>query len=507
MLFLNDVQLCPEAEQGKERYRFRPQYPSAMALFLLICICAGFITANANDLEAGPFAQEFSLTLNPGHRQEAFGPLFYSEQKESQRQWALPPLISRTEDASLDMEEIDVAYPILTYDRFGAEYRFQWFQLFSFSGGKDQRAVPTDRFTLFPVVFTQRSKDTNLNYTAVLPFYGTLKHRLMRDRVHFILLPCYVQSQKQDVVTDNYLFPVVHVRHGNSLRGWQVWPLVGRETKGITTKTNNIDEVVMVPGHEKDFVLWPIYLREKTGLGGENPRSFQAVLPLYSMERSVQRDSTTVIWPFFTHTDDRAKNYREWDAPWPLVVFARGEGKTANRIWPLFSHVYNTNLQSDFYCWPIYKYNKFTSEAVIRERSRVLFFLYSDVTEKIPGETNAFRRTDLWPLFTARQDRNGNERLQLLSILEPLIPNNKSIERDYSHIWSVWRSERNAKTGVSSQSLLWNLYRSETSPKEKRFSFLFGLVRYASNEEGTRTRLLYLPPIKGKGQARTPKAT
>lgn len=403
------------------------------------------------------------------------------------------------------MEEIDVAYPILTYDRFGSEYRFQWFQLFSFSGGKDQRAVPTDRFTLFPILFTQRSTDTNQNYTALLPIYGTLKHRLMRDRVHFVLLPLYVQSQKQDVITDNFLFPVVHIRHGNALKGWQVWPFIGHETKGLTTKTNNIDQAEMVPGHEKNFVLWPFYLSEKTGIGGENPRKFQSVLPFYSMERSPQRDSTTLIWPLFTRTEDRAKNYREWDAPWPLVVFARGEGKTANRVWPLFSHAHNTNLQSDFYLWPLYKYNKFTSEAVLRERSRVLFFLYSDVTEKAPGSTNALRRTDLWPLFSARQDRNGNERLQLLSILEPLIPNNKSIERDYSPVWSIWRSEKNPKTGTSSQSLLWNLYRTQTTPQGNKFSLLFGLVRYESTGEGTRTRLLYLPPIKGKGPASTPK--
>jgi hypothetical protein len=507
-MFLSNTLHGPlQRAHHQTRFQFRASLPSVVTALLLFVLHAENTPATGGELEAGPFAQEFSLTLDSGHRQEAFGPLFYSEQKESQRQWALPPLVSRTQDTSLDMEEIDVAYPILTYDRFGAEYRFQWFQLLSFSGGKDQRAVPTDRFTLFPILFLQRSTDTNQNYTAVLPIYGTLKHRLMRDRIHFVIFPFYVQTQKQDVVTDNYLYPVVHVRQGNALQGWQVWPFIGHETKGITARTNNIDDVIMVPGHEKNFVLWPIYLSEKTGIGGENPRKFQSVLPLYSMERSPQRDSTTVIWPLFTRTDDRAKNYREWDAPWPLVVFARGGGKTANRVWPLFSHVYNTNLQSDFYLWPLYKYNKFTSEAVVRERSRVFFFLYSDVTEKAPGATNALRRTDLWPLFTARQDREGNERLQLLSILEPLIPNSKSIERDYSPVWSIWRSEKNAKTGTSSQSLLWNLYRSQNTPKGNKFSFLFGLVRYESTGEGTKTRLLYLPPIKGKGPVKTPKKT
>jgi hypothetical protein len=482
------------------RFCFRP----VRAVVLLIGLCAVATTTQGGDLEAGPFVQEFSLTLDSGHRQEAFGRLFYSERKESQNQWAMPPLVSRTWDTSLDMEEYDVAYPIMTYDRFGSEYRFQWFQLFSFSGGKDQRAVPTDRFTLFPVVFTQRSTDTNQNYTAIVPFYGTLKHRMMRDRIHFVMFPGYVQTQKQDVVTDNYLFPVAHVRRGDTLKGWQVWPLVGHETKGITTKTNNIGDVVMVPGHEKDFILWPIYMSQKNGIGGENPRRFQAVLPFYAMERSPQRDSTMVVWPLFTSTDDRAKDYREWDAPWPLVVFARGSGKTANRVWPLFSHVSNTNLQSDFYCWPIYKYNKFSAENVMRERSRVFLFLYSDMTEKAPTTTNALRRTDFWPLFTARRDQDGNESLQMLSILEPLFPNNKSIERNYSPIWSPWRSEKNAKTQTSSQSILWNLYRDQNSPGRHKFSFLFGLFRHESTGDGSKTRLFYLPPIKSKSPAQTP---
>ena len=38
--------------------------------------------------------------------------------------------------------------------------------------------------------------------------------------------------------------------------------------------------------------------------------------------------------------------YREWDAPWPLIVFARGEGKTTTRVWPLYSRAHNATLES-----------------------------------------------------------------------------------------------------------------------------------------------------------------
>ena len=108
------------------------------------------------------------------------------------------------------------------------------------------------------------------------------------------------------------------------------------------------------------------------------------------------------------------------------------------------------------------------------------------------------RRTDFWPLFTSRHDLNGNQRLQILSVLEPLLPNNKSIERNYSPLWSLWRSEKNAQTGATAQSLLWNLYRRETTPETKKCSLLFGLFQYQSDAEVRRWRLFYFPMGKTK---------
>jgi hypothetical protein len=75
------------------------------------------------------------------------------------------------------------------------------------------------------------------------------------------------------------------------------------------------------------------------------------------------------------------------------------------------------------------------------------------------------------------------------------------VERDYSPVWSVWRSEKNAKTGASSQSLLWNLYRHERAPTGKKCSLLFGLFQYQSSAEGKRVRLFYIPVMATKPMA------
>jgi hypothetical protein len=161
-------------------------------------------------------------------------------------------------------------------------------------------------------------------------------------------------------------------------------------------------------------------------------------------------------------------------------------------VWPFYSRSHGQYLEDNWYLWPVYKYNRVNAPPLDRKRTRILFFLYSDIIEKNTETGAALRRTDFLPLFTHRRDFNGNERLQILSILEPIFPTSKSIERDYSPLWALWRSERSPRTGAASQSLLWNLYRREVTPTAKKISLLFGLFQYQSGAEGGRWRVCYI---------------
>jgi hypothetical protein len=465
-------------------------------------ICFGLVllrssAALAQDgFRAGPIFDEFPLTLNSGHRTEALGPFFYHQWKDTETTWAVPPLLSHSADPATESEEFDLLYPLLTYDRFGMEYRWQLIQLFSYSGGQHQNGLPAKRFTIFPLYFQQRSPDPDRNYTALIPLYGHIKDRLLRDEIFLVLFPIYLETRKRDVVTDNYLFPVFHLRHGDGLRGWQCWPLVGNEHKDVTTRTNGFGEMEIIGGHDRFFALWPIYFYQNNGLGTDNPEKFHATLPLYTLSRSPQRDATTVLWPFFTWIDERGKKYYEWQGPWPLIVVARGEGKTTTRFWPLFGRAHSDTLESDFYLWPLYKYNRLHTASLDRERTRILFYLFVEVTEK-NLETGAVReRTDCWPLFNWRRDFNGNRRLQIFAPVEAVLPNNRGVERNWSPLWSLWRSENNPAKGTASQSLLWNLYRRDTTPGGKKCSLLFGFFQYQSDSDMKKIRLFYIPVLK-----------
>ncbi|HVV70873.1 MAG TPA: hypothetical protein VHI52_05120 [Verrucomicrobiae bacterium] len=248
-------------------------------------------------LSAGPLFDEFKLTLSPGWRTEVLGPLYYDQHGESESTWAFPPLLSDTQDPSIELREFDFLYPVMTYDRYGGQYRWQFFQLLSRSGGPGPEADQKRRFTIFPLYFQQRSSNPEDNYTAVAPFYGHLKHRLFRDEIFFVMFPIYSHTRKRDVVSDNYVYPFVSTSRGPGLKGWQAWPIVGHEEKSVTTRTNGFQDVLTVPGHNSWFVLWPIFFNDHSGLGTTNAGWQQAVLPLYSLQRSPQRDATTVIWP------------------------------------------------------------------------------------------------------------------------------------------------------------------------------------------------------------------
>src|ERR1043166_1695641 len=213
---------------------------SLKILILLVLLFA--LPTDAADLSAGPLLHDFPVTLSAGHRTEALGPLYYFEEKENQRAWAIPPLISHMKDAATDIEELDFLYPVVTYDRYGSQHRLQFFQLLSFTGGPKQLEDKHEHFTIFPLYFQQRSSKPENNYTALVPFYGQLKHRLFRDEIFFVMFPIYGQSRKKDVITDNYLYPVFHLRHGDGLRGWQFWPIVGHEHKEVTVVTNRFGD-------------------------------------------------------------------------------------------------------------------------------------------------------------------------------------------------------------------------------------------------------------------------
>ena len=434
--------------------------------------------------EFGPIWQEFPLTLKVGERTEAAGPFYWHETTPDSSLTAYGPFYVRYDQPGAEYSQTEVLYPLFSLDRIGMQYRWNVMQLLSGSGGKNLDDSGVKRTTVFPLYFKQTSTGGTNDYWALMPFYGHLHHRLFRDDVRFIMLPLYVQTRKKDVVTDNYLLPFFHIRSGGA-QGWQFWPLYGEESRAPQTRTNDItEELEVVPGHEKQFALWPIWFNDRLGLGTTNAVTNRVFLPIYSLSRSPARDQSIYLFPFFSHTVDRENHFDEWGCPWPVIGWANGEGKHARRFWPLWGKASNAKLESDFVAWPLYTHQRLTSPPLEREQYRSLFYLYRDVRETDVTTGKSLRWNGMWPLFIHRTDREGRERWQFPALLESVVPTSSAVDRGWSTFWSVYRWEKNPTTGAASQSFLWNLYRHDQTAKESRTSMLFGAIRTQKTETG-----------------------
>ena len=451
------------------------------------------VAASGPEWMAGPLWHDFPLTLEPGTGEEGVGPFYYRDEREDDTIWAVPPLVSSTTAKAGDKNQVFVLPPVFSWRRYGDDSRWQFFQVLNGSKLSTIADPEVKRFNLFPFFLYQEVPDQEKAYWSLFPLYGTVRNRLFRDEIHYAAFPLWLKSRKGTMVTRNFLFPFFHLREGPGLAGWQAWPLVGHEHLDPSTRTNLSDEVEIVPGHDNTFALWPFAFHHRTGLGTTNEGTINAVLPLFYLDRAPARDHTAVLWPFISWTDDRAQGFHRWNAPWPLVGFARGEGMTLDRVLPFFSVGHTPSLEAETYLWPLYRRRRIHSESMDRERRQYGMFLYVDLKERNPETGKSSRRIDSWPLFTWTRDPEGKERLQALSIMEPL-RRGTGIERNWSPLWAVWRQEWNRSTGAESQSLLWNLYRRDAVAGVTKGSLLFGLVQYQTSPDGRRWRWLHLGP-------------
>jgi hypothetical protein len=471
------------------RFMFRLRFTA----FLLFVVVASSTSAPADVIEAGPFAHAFPLTLESGRRTEIIGPLGSWFSGESGDGWAASPFVAEVNEPGLEHRRIEILYPFFTFDRFGTESRGQIFQIFNWGDATTVDDEKKRGGAIWPLVFWKHSTEPTNSYFAFIPFYGHVKGHLFRDEVRVTMAPLYVWSRKGQMETRNYLFPFIHFRHGGGIDGWQFIPFAGHETKSPSYVTNVADDLELVPGYDKWFFWWPMIGCEDNNLGSTNVEHLRFTLPFYSILRSPARDNTTLLWPFFTKTEDRERGFVEWGAPYPFVGWARGPGKTANRLWPVWGNARGHDLESDFAAWPAYTHRRLLNDGIDRERTSSFFYLYDDLRLANPQTGDQRHRITSFPFFFWRKDFDGSERLQALALLDAIFPENKGIQRSWSPLWALYREERNPKTKHRSQSLLWNLWRRDVTPEERRASFLFGVVRTRCDASGRHWRYFWTP--------------
>jgi len=453
---------------------------------VLALLCLGALPARAAEpaLNLWPLYDDRVDPVEQAHVQSALGPILEWSRGVDQpvESAAFRPLFYRLQDQRQmqDRTEVDILYPLFTYRRDERDSEFQLLQVFN-----GRREGPPDarerRLDLFPFYFSGRTAEGD-SYWAVMPFGGRIRDRLSQDEISFVLFPLYARFVRGETATRYTPWPFVSVTDGPGRSAFRVAPFYGKDTQAGV--------------FERDFVLWPFYLHQRTGLDTDNPEETHAVLPFYVQQRAPKRDSTTVLWPFFTYTDDRERGFTQWDAPWPLVQIARGERRRITRVLPFFSveervlrHEFLlTELRSrqQIVLFPVYIRTEDAVPGTVTVRDRILWWLYSD--QRQTGRDGDTRRVDAWPFVLYTRDREGAVRFQALALIEALLPGNEWVERNYSPLWSLYTLRRSPE-GAEVHSVLWNLLRHEETPTGRSIDVLGPLLRYREAEARSRLSL------------------
>jgi hypothetical protein len=412
------------------------------------------------------------------------GPLL-SSSRERDGAWedvAVRPLYHRHRESLLDKEEVEGLYPVLQYTRREQDWQFQFLYVVDLRGEGSIPEEREERADLFPLYLSGR-RETGETYHWVFPFGGKAYDRLGREEIEFVLFPLYVRTLWRGAERRFFLWPLFMVVQGEGHTGFRLGPVYGEERK--------------VGVFERRFVLWPFFLHERKDLDTDNPEESRVVFPLVMSIRSPARDTTTTLWPLFTHRVDRERKFEEWQFPFPLFIIARGESRHVNRFLPFFTEeryllrdlllVKEMRVRNSAVLYPLYSRTEDETPGSLVVRERVLWWLYSDARET--GREGDARRVDMWPFFRYVRNKEGWVTCQALALLEAFMPGNEVFERNWSPLWAIYTYRRNPE-GDEAHSVLWNLVRVEATREGRAVEVLGPLFAYREQREQSRVSFL-----------------
>lgn len=444
---------------------------SNLVLLLLVLCCASPSWAgDATVFTLWPLVDYRSSEAADYRSLHLLGPLIKFETKANETEYALRPLFYHAADDK-GFSQTEVLYPLSVERSQPDTDYFDILHLLNFDFGAREQGS-SNQFYLFPFLFYGDEPEFG-RYAAFFPFGGTLHGWFGRDRINFVLFPLYSHTERGTTQTDHFVWPFFSRTVGERESGFSIWPIYGQSRKeGV---------------YNKRFFLWPIFFDQEVALNTGKPVSRKAVLPFWFEHESRDYSQRTILWPFFTWIQDRAGEYEQWDAPWPLVRITHGSTRHGLRLLPFYADETIESLRKRWFLWPVYKIEELTTDQIVRQRHRILFFLYSDLIEKKLDTGSEKRRIDLWPLFSYHRE-NGVSRLNAIAFIDSVFPDHQAIERSWSPLWRVYQ-QRWDDQGNLVISVLWNLYWHERQ-KDRLALELFPLLDYTRDSGETRFRLL-----------------
>lgn len=481
----------------------------AHVTFVSVCVIAWLLFYSASPVLAATsdgeapklwtFSPIFEYRTDPALDYKSlnvFGPILKYERTEHATSRALRPLFFLSSEDEREALQLDILFPLFTYRHDDEIISYRLFFIINYYSNKNNDYNQSN-FSLFPLLFYKNDEETPRQY-AFFPFIGRYKNWLKRDEVNYVLFPLYSHTKRQGTHVDNYLWPFFARISGDTPdeTGLKVWPLFGYSKK---------------PGvYRKSMFMWPFWMSEDLQLNTREPISIRYSFPFYLYSETPSESRRTLLWPFFSYIDDRKKGYTEWNFPWPLLSYSRGEYQHGYRALPIISDMTGAGRRTRHFLWPILKLEEHKIDTLVQQRTRVLFLLYTDLDEReIGAEQSRRHRTLLWPLFGYRHEK-GVSHVYSLALLEPIFQQSDGLIRNWSPLWRIYQRKWD-RQGNSVHSVLWNLYWHERSREgvawelfplfsyrnkndaPTEWAVLKGLISVKNQEQMSKLHILYLP--------------
>ena len=394
---------------------------------------------------------------------EYLGPLFFHKtDAEGTKFSGFRPFLLLSDEGPLHTTRL--FYPLFTWQQEGDYRSFSFFQLVNArrQTGLDNQA--TRNFDAWPFYFSRDTGVPETSYRALFPIGGTIKDRLGYDRIHFVLFPIYLQTEKAGAQVTHVPWPFLRFIGGDGHHGFEFWPLFGRRGRA--------------GDYDEQFYLWPFTYYSAKHLSEPQPDVKLGVLPFYTRETAPGLISENYVWPFFGYTH-RTEPYRynERRYLWPFLVQGEGDQRSVNRWAPLYTHSVIKGYDKTWFAWPLFRHARWTESGLTQEQNQVCWFLYWSLKQSSATNSAAApgHKTHLWPLYSSWDNGAGSRQLQLLSPFEVFFPTNEPVRQLYSPLLAIYRYDQRAPGDIR-WSVLFSLLSGRKSPQEREFHLgpLFG---------------------------------
>jgi len=415
------------------------------------------------EFDLGPFFMRWDDAVGT-RRTRAAGP-FLERARCRDGAWlkAVRPFWAAAGDPAAERSVHDYLWPVGSSKRFRKEASWRFIVAYGLRFDVDD---PRSRYHVWilPIYFQGRDAEGG-RYAAVFPLGGSIHEFLGRDRIFFILFPLYMRSSVNDVVTHDFLWPIISHTRGPRVLRYRVFPIYGY---------SRLDG-----SYEKRFVLWPIWTQVRYYYPNSSGSGY-ILFPLWGHLKLTDQESWMFLPPLIRF--HRGQRMNLVYAPWPFFQKVSGEIEKLY-IWPLWGRKRMHDVSSSFFLWPLFWWERHDLGRETKRRFVAMPLWYSEVRAartyrggergKVTG-----RYWKLWPLATYQRE-NDVRRLRLLALwpLKASAP----VERSWAPLWTLF--EYRAAGRKAESEFLWGLYRHAREGNVRNRVSVFPLFSWERDEE------------------------